>query len=65
MTSANLDIQNLRKGTMARVLETICVKFDQNRPNHLGCRAVTDRQKDRQTHRQIHRQPRPSSVSLK
>ena len=49
MTSSNWDIQNLRKTTLAHVLETICVKFHQNRPSRLGCRAETDRQTDTHT----------------
>ena len=44
-----LSYRNLRKTTPAHVLETICVKFHQNRPSRLGCRAVT--------HTQTHRQP--------
>ena len=47
LTSSNLDIQNLRKTTLARVLETICVKLYQNRRSRLGCSVVTDT--DRQT----------------
>ena len=34
MTSSNWDIENLRKMSQAHVLETICVKFHQNRPSH-------------------------------
>ena len=63
MTSANLDIQNLRKGTMARVLETICVKFDQNRPNHLGEEpSQTDRETDKHTDRYTDNLVHPQSV---
>ena len=45
-TSSHWDIQNLWIKTLVHVLETICVKFHQNRPSRFGFRAVIDRQTD-------------------
>ena len=53
MTLSNLDIKNLRKISLANVLETLYVKF---RPSFLGYLADTDT--DRQTDTQTDRQPR-------
>ena len=40
------------KMTLTHVLETISVKYHQNRPSCLGCGAVTHKHTDRQRHRQ-------------
>ena len=44
--------------SQAHVLETICVKFHQNRPSRLGCRADTDRQ----TYVHIHTDRHPGPI---
>ena len=52
MTSSNQDIENLRKRTLAYVLETIWVKHNQIWLSRLGCRAETDTQTDTDTETQ-------------
>ena len=66
MTLSNYDIQVLRKAGLSHVLETIFVKFYQNRSNPLGCRADTHTHthKDIQTDRHTHTHIQPQSILI-